>query len=167
MAQKKMTSLKLLEKEGRKVNTIKTKVMHKQSHVLSKWFNAEKSEKLAQQPCERRRQEGWGEGLCRAGAERGGVKQSATRFSRQCTAACRVARTRDARQLTYYVPTRPSASLHGGGRRNLPPSALLGTGCYNILTTTHICCGLNACLSRRPARGLAVNSRAGDSAASI
>lgn len=45
---------------------------------------------------------------------------------------------RYARPLAYYVPPRPAASLHGGRRSDLPASALLGTGGYNILTTTHM-----------------------------
>lgn len=57
-------------------------------------------------------------------------------------AAIRASRTRraaqparDARPIAYYVPPRPPASLHGGRRSDVPASALLGTGGYNILTT--------------------------------
>lgn len=42
---------------------------------------------------------------------------------------------RHARVITYYVPPRPPARLHGGRRSDLPPSTLLGTGGYYILTT--------------------------------
>ncbi|CAG9796189.1 unnamed protein product [Diatraea saccharalis] len=76
----------------------------------------------------RQRGAGWGH-------EGGGGARGLTR---QCDAGRRAGRTRYARPLAYYVPPRPPASLHGGRRSDVPASALLGTGGYNILTTTHM-----------------------------
>lgn len=64
------------------------------------------------------------------GAGRGGAACAGAR-TRQSDAGRRAGRTRYARPLAYYVPPRPPASLHGGRRSDLPPSALLGTGGYN------------------------------------
>lgn len=64
-----------------------------------------------------------------------GGRSAAGRNSRQSVAGRRAAHSRHARPLAYYVPPRPPASLHGGRRSDVPTSALLGTGGYNILTT--------------------------------
>ncbi|CAH2255578.1 jg19321 [Pararge aegeria aegeria] len=70
------------------------------------------------------------------GARGGGCGSKQSSFS-QTRRAAQLARDH-ARSLAYYVPPRPSASLHGGRRSDVPASALLGTGGYNILTTAHM-----------------------------
>lgn len=76
------------------------------------------------------RGEAWGGGEWRGGGAvegRAAIRASRTRRAAQPA--------RDARPIAYYVPPRPPASLHGGRRSDVPASALLGTGGYNILTT--------------------------------
>lgn len=94
------------------------------------------------------RAEGAGRATQRGAA---GARGARAPSSRQSDAGRRAARTRYARPLAYYVPPRTPASLHGGRRSDVPASALLGTGGYNILTTNpyvinnddiNRCCGL-------------------------